>query len=656
MSFFNNGRQVFHFWGRTDGAVAFRGWTVAAYMQQLARAENAFQIDYFPTSITINTAGKPARAVLWGQVQSNLGEVKKFSADVIMPCDKQMPWKKLHYGFLHVVGLTISGELYVKANFRDVYSGTFVRRWRTRKDYNDLYAAFLYSSFSRFFSPDAPLAFKDFSLAWGNTNTYSDTSLLNAFKVWSCITLISADSRVFVVGTGMMGEHGIPPTQQKPNATIESFFDIGERFLDSTQTFWQSTIPPYFPVATEVSLPSGVVAAAVPQETLGSVVGEDGQLYAWWCDPSNGTMYQPRKMTGFLKSMRVTDRGSVIETLDREASGFPDGNEVRRGVWLDFDPPPPGGQKPVAFAVLTYTDQYRLNGDVHIINPGLGYTTPPQAWLNGLVWKGAPAQFSCEIFGDSDSFALPLKAQSPWLIGSDGCVYHYRQPFVIMRPFRYVGSNHNGAQFQMYAVFRWLAPMRATMPGVRFKYASKSCFISEDGGFYVVFPRGEPRSSSIPFDAESSVLDYLSYTFTTAAYNSYGTSFGTGGSPSGDPTPYALFKIGSGFESGASNVPLGSVSEGYSRYAAAGIKEDGTMWTAGSNFRGMLGDNENLFTSRRTFQQISEGTEWVSVESDSGSDANIFYAVRKDAVCRSRTQPMEYASNPNYYSNPPAIR
>jgi hypothetical protein len=623
-------------------------------MQQLAREAGGSQFSYFPTSTRINIAGKPARAVLWAQREDNLSEIIKLSADVIMPCDRQLPWKKLQFGFLHSVGLTINGEVYVRANFRDRFSGTFVRRQAEKEDFNDFYAAYLYAGFSRFFSPDAPVAFKDFSIAYGFTNFYSDTQLPRGLTQWSALTLVTADSRVFVVGSGGMGEHGIPPDADKPNATLERPY---VQYYDN-QVFWQSTVPPYFPVATEISLPEGVGAAAVPQDSIGSVIGDDGQLYAWWRDPSNGTMYPPKKITGFVTNITMTSTGSPVKELKYDISGIPNQDEVRRWTWLDFSEPPAGGTKPVAYAEFRFTNPYRLSGRVFIVNPGMGYTTPPSAWLNGIEWYGAPAEFSCDIFESSDSFSLPMKADSPWLIGSDGCVYYYTQPFVIMRPYRVAGSDHNGARFTRYAAFKPLAPIRATAPGVSFKYAGSSCLIAEDGSYYVPFPRGADRDA-LPFETESAVLDFWGDTPPTTEYNDYGVSIVTNLSltdygpqdPDAIKSPYALFKIGSGFESGTCNVPLTNVND-YLRYAAAGIKEDGTMWTAGSNLRGLLGDNDDLFSSRKSFQQIAEGTEWVSVKSANNSgDVSVFYAVRKDAVCRSRTQDMEYVRD-DYYSNP----
>lgn len=588
------------------------------------------------------------------------GPLTKLSADIVTPCDKQLPWKKLHSSWLALAGLTINGELYFVPRFSDLLSGYFVRRIGPRNSRNDFYAASTTSDFARLFFPDAPFAFKDFSLAHGFANTFSGPG-----RIWSSMTLVTSNSRVFVAGSSSLGEHGISPDTQKPNATVESNFAQYNPY----QTFWQSTIPPYFPVATEVSLPQGVGAAAVPQGSVGSVIGDDRQLYAWWRDPSDGTMYPPKKITGFVTSITMTSTGSSVKELNYQASGIPNQNEVRRWSWLDFTEPPAGGTKPVAYAEFGYTNPYRLTGRVVIVTPGMGYTTPPAAWLNGIVWNGAPPQFSCTIFGSSDSFALPLKADMPWIIGSDGCVYDYVQPFCIMRPYRVAGSDHNGVYTSNYEAFKPLAPVRVTAPGVRFQYAGGTCFVAEDGSYYVPFPRDSVRSS-LPFDTESAVLDYYRLTDPpTTAYNDYGVSlkanfnFTNYAPPPPDAlkTDYALFKIGSGFVNGASNVPLSSVSEGYSKYTAVGIKSDGTLWTAGSNFRGLLGDSEDLDASRRTFQEIADGTKWTSVYSSiSGLDGgeisySMFYAIQKDAVCRSRTQPMEYVRD-DYYSNPAAIR
>ena len=83
--------------------------------------------------------------------------------------------------------------------------------------------------------------------------------------------------------------------------------------------------------------------------------------------------------------------------------------------------------------------------------------------------------------------------------------------------------------------------------------------------------------------------------------------------------------------------PWASVTSSGSAWAA--LRTDGTLYTWGDDPI-MLGDGSG--STRATPTAICDGHKWVFVTGYGTVNGSIFYAIRKDAVCREPDQAMEY--------------
>lgn len=587
----------------------------------------------------------------------------------VPPCDKQFPWKKFLPGPAFV-GLTLAGELYLLSDASVMDVGGGLRRRRAVKErFNDRYDI---EPPQRIFFPDAAVAFKDAS-GYRNYSNYGvpdDVLPTGAARSYLSVglTAISKDGRVFVAGTCQLGEHGVSPNADKPGCTLVST-SLGTQF-------WQSTTAPYFPVATEVALPGGVKASSVPSGSSGSVIGEDGQLYAWWHDPLTGETQYPKRVTGFVKSINVTNPGSQFVRLahlaDNAVLPGQDLNDLRMFSRLDFSEPPPGGKKPIA-AIAFDLSTRRIAADVVLLSPGMGYQEPPQVFIRGVEeWSGPPPEFECELFGDDDGFIDTPENGSGWMIGTDGCVYQYETPFILT-----LVPAKVEAGIRDFARAVPLAPRRVTRPGRRFKHASGNCFVDEDGAaFFACAPYADDEVSTQQAPIENiGVYEEIDILDVSVRFETTDTLFATAYTAR-TGAQWKLHKIGDGYRRAACSLPADSGSWRPPPYvdvalhviqqgmAFVGIKDDGSLWTAGNNMYGDLAQSADLSLSRKTPSPACAGEVWLSLAHSpinyvgglAGANRSLFnynlghriVAIRKDAVCREIDQPMEYYPDEYY--------
>lgn len=592
----------------------------------------------------------------------------------IAPCDKQLPWKKIVLGYTRV-GLTRAGELYLLAPspILDASGGSLLRRNFEKQSVNDNYFS---NTPRRIFLPDAPAAFKDvtsYTVIVGETLENSDFPAGAGSSNGSYgITAISKEGEVFVAGTCHLGEHGIPPSTAKPGCTLIS--------ASGRTQFWQSDLPPYFPVASRVSLPGGLKATSVPSGASGSVIAEDGQLYAWWRDPFTNEMHYPKRITGFVKRINVVNAGSQVlsfqQTIPPGILPGQNQDDLRMYSRLDFSEPPPGGKKPIALVSFNAVS-LTMSSNVALLSPGVGYTSPPEVFVRGVNWKGQSPQFSCELFGDADGFVDTPNNGMGWMIGTDGCVYEYSCPCEWHAvPAVVNGSVRNVAR----ALPR--APRRVTRPGRAFTHADANCFVDDSGSAFFVsspYASGSAEDTQAPIQRtgtyeEVDLLDMSLNYAATAVYFTNTTNTPFLGHRIGEQ--WNLHKIGDGYAKATSNMPTasgfwkdtGSGTGTPLGKVFAGIKTDGSLWTAGNNLYGGLAETQDLTLTRKTPSHVCIGESWLSL-STANSDAvggsfsmyrylrgspgvgggyNRYAAIRKDAICREIDQPMEYYPD-SYY-------
>jgi hypothetical protein len=597
MSFFYEGRLPVHIWGHCNESVPFSFYPNQA--SSLAAFLEGFNVSQAMAPVVPTQESGPRRVFFrkWARGASESTAQQIEVQDV--PCDKQFPWKKLQLvdggpqgSTLHgLVGLTIHGELYA---------------WGLPGRQCDIFSAFIGGSgtSSTQYSPNARfyLPFRDSTLSVRTPADYCARPRRIVFPVIDepiidvaargkrngnayNVTIVTRSGKVFVAGTLGGGAHGVPPTTTRPDAVRYGFFG----------GYYAPIDPPFAPIVTEVTLPAGIKAVSVPSGLSNCVIADDGQLYFWWYDYPNNAMRAPQQLSGFVKRIHVTDGGS----------GYSQGT-----------PPQYTFTAPLVFSESA--SGVHATGDCNVENgvvvsatvrkAGRGYSSAPTAQVEppggpNEVNTGSGASFSCEMFDGSHSFTSSDAVGDDFLIDNNGGLYSF-------------GANSYWDWVNSQEAFHDRILFHSDGP---YRFARNGVVISSAGRLYVSNPS----------------LDRFLEIDTVVANRIEGYRF-------------SLSCIGDGYVSGATFNSWDFNGTLYRKYLVA-IKTDGTMYSAGKNDNGLLGDSVNLAISRRAMQQIASEARWVDVYCYAGFNP-VCVAIRKDAICREIDQPMEFYRDDYYRS------
>jgi hypothetical protein len=578
------------------------------------------------------------------------------------PCDKQFPWRSLAYPRTYqairgVIGLTLHGELYyIDTNvqgFSDAENSLIISGGILR-------AGVITESLPRrIYSPDINRPIQSVSVPASG-----------AVGLSRSLFLLTDDGRLFALGSNIFGQHAVAKNTEKEGATLRPPGGVLTEY--DSEVGWTSQSP----VATEINLPGGVIPQAIPKGSSNSAIGRDGNLYAWWADPRTGFLQTPKRVEGFVKSATITHEGSRGRRFANPSQKY--------FVSVAFSAPPSGGTPAVAYVEFDPSTSRLSSSRVYLAYSGYGYTSAPTGEVATGTnqfevpeWEGNdPPRLSSELF--SGSFIADERTGNGWLLEDDGTLYQYIQP--IFRAYGARSIDYMG----------WLAPIAPlrceVFPNpIKWKFASGNCLIDRDGNMYVLGPKVSPGNQFMPFDyLEQSGFMHV----VCRASPQRGLSIDSAPAYVGSQfmaRVLALYKIGSNYVSGACTLPLdAAIANGggglyrnedtdllsdyssalrNSHAAIAGVKQDGSLWTAGSNHFGLLGDTTDRAAFRRAMGRVASNASWLTVETGAVTGLNYpvfdstdflwrshnaFYAIRKDAICREIDQPMEYYPD-SYY-------
>lgn len=596
MSFFYEGRLPAHIWGHCNDNAPFSFYPngVSVYVNY----QEGFNISQAISPIVPTRESGPRRVLFkrWplgtGPIAAQSGEIQD------IPCEKQFPWKKIQLvdggsgnSVIHgLIGLTIHGELYAwgqPGRQCDIFSAFIGDEANTLSANARVYLPFRDSLWPTFFPADYCARPRRIFFPEIDEPIIDVAARGkrngNAYNV----TVVTRSGRVFVAGKLDGGAHGVSPSTTRADARLYAR-------EDGYESYYAPIYPPFAPVVTEVNLPAGAKAVSVPSGLSNCVIADDGQLYFWWYDYTNKVMNAPQKLTGFVKRISVTSGGSGYSQGPQQATTF-------GPLPLVFSEPASGVK---AIANCQVRDGVVVSATVE--NPGRGYSSAPIPVVEppggpSDIRSGSGAEFSCEMFDDSHSFVSSDAVGDDFLIDNNGGLYSFGFS-------SYWDVTNASNAFHDRIRFHSDGP---------YSFARGGVVISSGGRLYVANP-----------DADS-VLSID----TIAANRIEGNGF-------------ALSCIGDGYASGATFTTWDYNSTLFRSYLV-GIKTDGTMWSAGKNDNGLLGDSVDLTASRRAMQQIAPEARWTDVYCYAGFNP-VCVAIRKDAICREIDQPMEYYPDEYY--------
>jgi len=594
MSFFYDGRLPVHIWGHCNDKTPFSFYPngVSGYVNSQA----GFDISQAISPIVPTRESGPRRVLFkrWplgtSQNTAQSGEIHD------VPCEKQFPWKKIqlvHGGggstIYGLVGLTIHGELYAwgqPGRQCDIFSAFIGDAANTLSANARVYLPFRDSLSPIFFPADyCARPRRIFFPAIDEPLVDVAARVPRNGNAYN-VTVVTRSGRVFVAGMLNGGAHGVSPSTTRADARLYG----GQARSNSV---YASIYPPFAPVVTEVNLPVGIKAASIPSGLSNCVIADDGQLYFWWYDYENNVMNAPEKLTGFVKRINVTSGGSGYSQGPQQSTTFT--------APLVFGEPASGVK-----ATGNCEVQNGVVVSAKVAKSGRGYSSAPSPVVEppggpNDIRSGSGAQFSCEMFDSSHSFVSSDAVGDDFLIDNNGGLYS----FGLSAYWDVVNATD---AFHDRILFHSAGPYRFARSGV---------VISSGGRLYVANPS---LDSTLEIDS-------------IAANRVEGNGF-------------ALSCIGDGYASGATFATTDYNNTLFRKFLV-GIKTDGTMWSAGKNDNGLLGDSVDLTASRRTMQQIASEARWVDVYCYAGFNP-VCVAIRKDSICREIDQPMEYYSD-DYY-------
>lgn len=595
MSFFYEGRLPVHIWGHCNDKVPFSFYPngVSGYVNYQA----GFNISQAISPIVPTRESGPRRVLFkkWplgtGPIAAQSGEIQD------VPCEKQFPWKKIQLvdgdsggstvGGL--VGLTIHGELYAwgqPGQQCDIFSAFIGDAANTLSINARVYLPFRDSLWPLYFPADyCARPRRIFFPAIDEPIVDVAARGTRNGNAYN-VTVVTRSGKVFVAGKLDGGAHGVSPSTTRADARLY-------RRQDGYASYYAPIYPPFAPVVTEVNLPAGAKAVSIPSGLSNCVIADDGQLYFWWYDYQNSVMNPPQKLTGFVKRINVTSGGSGYSQGSRGVTTF--------SAPLVFSEPASGVK-----AIANCQVQNGVVVSATVMKSGRGYSSAPSPVVEppggpNDIRGGSGAQFSCETFDDSHSFVSSDAVGDDFLIDNNGGLYS----FGVSSYWDVINTTN---AFHDRILFHSAGPYRFARGGV---------VISSGGRLYVA---NHAADSALEID-------------TIAANRIEGNGF-------------ALSCIGDGYASGATFTSWDYNGSLFRKFLV-GIKTDGTMWSAGKNDNGLLGDSVDLTASRRAMQQIAPEARWVDVYCYAGFNP-VCVAIRKDAICREIDQPMEYYPD-SYY-------
>ncbi|NBX72710.1 MAG: hypothetical protein EBQ89_00225 [Alphaproteobacteria bacterium] len=625
MSFFYEGRLPAYMWGHCNSNTP---WSFYPRVGNFFNSQGISVLGPFSPFVPIAESGP--RRIAYRQWATGSSQASASAGELHdVPCDQQFPWKKFQVlwggessvGYI-LVGLTLHGELYA---------------WGYQGPYCDLLCAYLASQASQSFSfshesakPYSPYRTRSRTSPAYEENTGSMgaaarprrivfpgvhepikdfATYFPTFGPQSGITIVTKSGRVFVAGSLVLGVHGVPPYTTRPDARLftQTVSDFAQYpgAVDYVGAFYIPTNAPYFPVVTEVTLPLGVTAASVPSGRKGCVIGDDGQLYYWWWDFKTGTMHAPSKLTGMIKKIDVVSGGS----------GY-----VNRGGATTFSmaltiPLPGDGVQAVGSCFIR-------DGSVvstRMFSAGAGYTSSTNVTVGNSADQlaaGSGAQFSCDVFDSTHSFISSDAAGGEYLLDNSGALY---------RTGYFSGSSFDNAPDAHRYIWHSAGPYQFARGNVVVTSSGTLLFDSLNGSSANV-------ASQLGFDVQREAA-IVSQNFESWLSEGFSET-------------RSLLPVAEGYVSGAA-FGFGGYNDSLNGDVIVGIKQDGTMWSAGRNDNGLLGDNDDLLASRRAMERIASPAVWKDVFAFTGFGP-MFVAIRKDAICRQIDQPMEYYPD-DYY-------
>lgn len=274
---------------------------------------------------------------------------------------------------------------------------------------------------------------------------------------------------------------------------------------------------------------------------------------------------------------------------------------------LTVDPPPSGGTRASLIAgwQTTYPENLWQLKAIFIAEPGSGYDSPPQVHFSRQPIQGSEPTVVTELFDSSIKSPSQVYSDHTFIL-EDGSIRKIAVAPTDSRPFANFVLSGNSQEFSArpsqsiadetwypeypagnsVAVFGWARDVtQKTCPGMS---GVRDYVIDREGPVYAISSSGELFKSS-------------------------GSSM-------------ALFDAG----------PWARIAHAFGTIAA--IKDDGGLYTWGSTY-GLFGDGS--VEPRSSPVRVAPWAEWISCDS-AGGGRPLFIAIRKDAVCRSADQPMEY--------------
>lgn len=535
------------------------------------------------------------------------------------PVDRQMPWKYLAGQY----GLTIAGELYVNSpGF--VFGGLAnASQW-----YNSLFPAFnrRNAAWGRMTRVRTPRARRPFRLLESTRAT-----TYQGYGMRSNAAVVSRDGDIFLLAEGVVGSEEwqmaemLIPVPRPPGGDVV-FLDVVEGF--------QGYLPPY---------------PALEQQSTGYIIvatTSDNKTYA--ASFASPAMTQGGPPPDFLEAARrLTEQGAVLAvdwTLLTGAvvnANISVGDSLwRLGTNYDASRPPPrlvveppshGGRAATLNVLWSKVDYggkpYWKAEEVYIVDPGAGYSDTPTVTLQpppgGDVASMKP--ISLEVANGYITSSCGDDS-GRWFCWSNGEIREvYIPPAAHHRDFfsPSFGTTTSGD----------LSLVPRSRVTYLFRETGSGPFVSAN-----ISVMGWGRKlKDWPAMAGDRVI--------AMERSIYWSEYRLGESG-------RLYKDLSLFSEGPwASLTMGAALRGGfatdSATFAAISRTDGGIYTWGGSAY-LLGDGSTQ--PRATPQRIGGNSQWIKCHrpGKGDQDANYFVAIRKDDVCRSADQPMEYLPDAYY--------
>lgn len=587
MSFSYHNRLPYYAWGYEAATNSITSTMPTSYFEEYVTS--AVAPDYVRTKVPIIENGGIPSSIQLNQYWDSPASLQWRPGYETSPCDRQVPWKKITTNSRGLstsggngMGLTLFGELYATHAIGRRFFVTNTARRITK----------------------IPSLHTTVPFKW-----LSDTVVTgSAFN--DCYAVVNRDGNPF------LATH------------------ISKRvYIGSEEEY----IVPVLPIAGEsiskmwvcdggyVSMPNTLAATARRIFTLIATT-QSGKTYARaiYGGASNfGTIWQIG--LSYADDWVLITGGVTNVTVSRPPAEFRSSSQPPE---ILVDPPPSGGVRARLLGgwEKNLYDRWVLRS-VYILNPGSGYSSPPSAGFSDTPIVGTAQTIQAEVFTDTPRDFIGSRQAAGYNQGTtpamfvteNNRLFSFVVPPTSLPPSGEVMAGSTSESSRRIGASSDYATVRRVFNGdvICRGWAERRYDVDGTQDYRTV-------TSSGVKDSAASGLPYAVFGANASAFCFIG----------GDDRLYVLGPSGySVFGTGR----WSRVASVFGTLAAISL-DDGGLYTWGAA-PGLYGDGTT--TVRDYPVRVAPGTEWIDVI-PVGRNAPVFIAIRKDAVCRSIDQPMEY--------------